>query len=185
MTSQVDNQKNNAMKKSEPNRNDRKRYLIDNRVQGQLVRRIVGYFALFILMGSALGFLVQFLSDPFLGWSEHVERLWNAQGPYLAVLVAMTPIFVYDMIKTSNRFAGPIYRLRNSIGDLKAGNEYVPVKIRSNDFWHELMDEYNELIEQLIDKKESPSSADTAESNTTDEEKRDKVDEVLEAISNH
>lgn len=173
------------MSNTEQQPNERKRYLVDNRVQGQLVRRIVSYFALFILMGSALGFLVQFLSDPFLSLSEHVQRLWNSQGPYLAVLVAMTPIFVYDMLKTSNRIAGPIYRLRKSIGDLKAGNNFVPVKIRDNDFSHELMDEYNELIEQLIDKKEGSASADTTAVDNVDPEKRDNVDEVLEAISQH
>ena len=55
----------------------------------------------------------------------------------------MLPILLLDVLITSNRFAGPLYRLRRSMRALAAGEHVQPVVFRDGDFWHEIADEFN------------------------------------------
>ena len=61
----------------------------------------------------------------------------------------MVPAFIYDTIKLSNRFVGPILRLKNSVRSVADGKPVSPLKFRGGDFWHELADDFNRLNEKL------------------------------------
>ena len=51
-----------------------------------------------------------------------------------------------DTIRLSNRFAGPVSRLRNAMRKVADGGSYEPLKFRGNDFWTELADDYNRFM---------------------------------------
>lgn len=53
----------------------------------------------------------------------------------------------------SNRIAGPIYNLRKAIARVLAGEQDVRVQFRKNDYFQELSEEMN----QLLEKKMNPS----------------------------
>jgi hypothetical protein len=55
---------------------------------------------------------------------------------------------LYDTLKLSHRFAGPIVRLRNGLSAWGDGKEVQPIKFRQNDFWNELADHFNRAVER-------------------------------------
>jgi nitrogen fixation/metabolism regulation signal transduction histidine kinase len=127
----------------------RKKQFIDSRVQGALTRRIIFHWLVFMLVTSAVAFVLQVLADPFRGLSSHLKDLWWSQGPFLLVMVFLLPVFVMDAIKLSHRFAGPIFSLRRSIRGVVDGESPRKVKFRESDFWQDLADDYNAMLAKL------------------------------------
>lgn len=140
----------------------RKKTFVDPQVQGALVRRLVIHWISFISVAAAFAFCLQLLSDPFRPVKEHFQQLWWTHGPFLVVMFFMLPIFVIDTIKLSHRFAGPIYRLRQTIRSLAQGEEYRPLKFRDFDFWQGLALDFNKMVTRLV------ASGSTADATTDD-----------------
>lgn len=134
----------------------RKKTFIDAKVQGALVRRMVLHWCAFIGVASLVAFCLQVLSNPFRPIEEHFQQVWWTHGPFLMVLFFMLPMFIVDTIKLSHRFAGPIFRLRGVFRSIASGEKFQPLKFREMDFWQELADDFNRMVERLrSDKCES------------------------------
>jgi nitrogen fixation/metabolism regulation signal transduction histidine kinase len=127
----------------------RKKRFIDSRVQGALTRRIIFHWLVFMLVTSAVAFVLQVLADPFRGLTAHLKDLWWSQGPFLLVMVFLMPVFVIDAIKLSHRFAGPIFSLRRTIRGVADGEAPRKVKFRQDDFWQDLAEDYNAMLAKL------------------------------------
>jgi hypothetical protein len=127
----------------------RKKTFVDPKVQGALVRRLVLHWCAFIAVAGLVAFCLQVLSNPFTSVREHAQNVWWTHGPFLLVLVFMLPVFIVDTIKLSHRFAGPIYRMRQTIRSLAKGGAYTPMKFRDLDFWHGLAEDFNAMVERL------------------------------------
>jgi hypothetical protein len=139
----------------------RKKTFVDAKVQGALVRRLVFHWLAFIGVASLVAFCLQVLTNPFRPLEEHVQQMWWTHGPFLLVLFFLLPVFIVDTIKLSHRFAGPIYRLRNTIRKMAAGEPFQPVKFREVDFWQGLADDFNTMVEKLSakdDEVDAPAS---------------------------
>jgi hypothetical protein len=140
----------------------RKKQFIDSHVQGALARRIIFHWLIFVLVASAVAFLLQVLADPFQGLDVHLKALWWSQGPFLLVLLFLMPVFVMDAIKLSHRFAGPIFSLRRTIRSVANGAAPRKLKFRKNDFWQELAGDYNAMLSKLgalNDEESAPTEA--------------------------
>lgn len=141
----------------------RKKHFIDSPVQGSLARRIILHWLVFLAVGSLVAFVLQVLSNPFRPIASHAQDMWWTHGPFLLVLVFLLPVFVVDTIKLSHRFAGPIYALRKAIREVAHGEKPRRLKFRRRDFWHELADDYNDMLVQLQVLKDGEKSADSKE----------------------
>ena len=64
------------------------------------------------------------------------------------VMLALFPAFMLDTIRFSNRFVGPIARVRRHLRQLGAGNT-ERCQFRNNDFWAELAEEYNVVADRV------------------------------------
>ncbi len=127
----------------------RKKTFVDPKVQGALVRRLVMHWCAFIAVTGLVAFCLQVLSNPFTSIREHAQNVWWTHGPFLMVMVFMLPVFIVDTIKLSHRFAGPIYRMRQTIRSLAKGGAYTPMKFRDFDFWQGLAEDFNQMVERL------------------------------------
>ncbi len=145
----------------------RKKTFVDAKVQGALVRRLVFHWAAFIGVASLVAFCLQVLTNPFRSLDEHIQQMWQTHGPFLLVLFFLLPVFIVDTIKLSHRFAGPIYRLRNTIRKMAAGEPYQPVKFREIDFWQGLAEDFNQMVERISAKKSDGDAADAGQSDPT------------------
>ncbi len=132
------------------NEKRRKKNYIDRPVQGAVLRRFLLHAALFLLIGSGLSLIVQFLANPFQSMETLWAAFWRSTGPFLIVMLALAPIFVWDTIKLTNRIVGPIHRLRMTLRQVNAGvPQTAPLHFRAGDFWADLADELNPIIERI------------------------------------
>jgi hypothetical protein len=69
-------------------------------------------------------------------------------------LIAILPLFVWDTVTLSHRFAGPMCRFHNSIKRLAAGEEVRPIRLRKGDFWTNFADDFNVLLERLAKERD-------------------------------
>ena len=79
---------------------------------------------------------------PFLSYFRF-DQLWQEHGMVAIAAVLLLPIMLVDVLSTSNRFAGPVYRMRRSLRALGQGEYTAPINFRKGDFWPEMADEFN------------------------------------------
>jgi len=150
---------------SQPNR---KKKFVDPQVEGTLVRRLVLHWLAFFVVTSLVAFCLQVLTNPLRPFNEHVQQLWWTQGPFLLAMVFLLPVFVLDTIKFSNRFAGPIYRLRQTIRSIAGGNPPERLKFRDFDFWQGLAEDFNRMVDRLKSGDVEANYDDQSESETVE-----------------
>ena len=127
----------------------RRTTFIDATVQGQLVRRIfLHWLSFFAVVGMMMWFMSIMMGDP----SKAVaERMTDSIGPMIMlgiVMAAILPAFMLDTIRFSNRFVGPVTRLRRAMRSLGTTDDIAPLQFRDNDFWAEAADEFNTVLEK-------------------------------------
>jgi len=139
---------------------DRNKTYVDPKVQGALVRRLIIHWLVFMGVASAIAFCLQVLTNPFESVSQHFQNLWWTHGPFLLVMVFLLPVFVLDTIRLSHRFAGPIYRLRQTIRSIAQGKPTGRLKFRDFDFWQGLAEDFNQMVDRLSNHDLSKEDAD-------------------------
>jgi hypothetical protein len=133
----------------------RRRIWIDQKVQGGLVNRAVIYW-LSLVAYFAVGHVVfQFIDQPEWTYEEHFNALLGAFGFWFPGIVLMTPLIVFDIVKTSHRFAGPIYRMRNYLHKVGTGEEKGKLWFREGDYWWELVEPVNVVVTRMLTAEES------------------------------
>jgi hypothetical protein len=78
-------------------------------------------------------------------------QTWRMFWPVFFASALVLPLLLADVLRVSNRFAGPMYRLRNALRDLADGKAVTPVKFREGDFWCNMADEFNRVLERMKD----------------------------------
>jgi hypothetical protein len=59
------------------------------------------------------------------------------------------PLIIFDIVKLSHRFAGPIYRLKKFLDSVDTGKEKGQLWFRDGDFWSELVDPINHIVGRM------------------------------------
>ena len=128
----------------------RGKLLVDRQVQGTIVKQLVTHwiiaffvtlFYLFILNVFATG-----SAEPL---AAHVRRLWEQYGSLFVVLITLFPVFLYDSIRVSHRFAGPMVSFRKSLKSLAHGDAIGRMTFRDGDFWSDLASSLNQVASRL------------------------------------
>ncbi len=128
----------------------RQKFWIDRSVQGALIGRVVLYWTIatiYVGLGSAC---FQFYAHPEWTVLEHFHALFNQYWPWIPSLVLFMPLVVFDIIRMSNLFAGPIYRLRMHLAELTANPNCRPLTFRSDDYWQDLVAPINYLQNEIL-----------------------------------
>lgn len=155
------------------NKKKRTRTLVDLQVQLGLVRHLVMHWMVFFLVNTcALVIWIRLFQRPDLTWGESISETGRQFFPFFVVTAALIPVFAWDSLKLSHRFAGPISRLRKTLLDIKAGRAVVPLKFRETDFWQEIASDFNEVMElessqQNSDADNVPAWVDAGQSKTS------------------
>lgn len=122
----------------------RSRSVIDFEVQVSLLKKIAVHWVFFIA-ANAVALLVwtRLIHNPLGTWGENLAQ-FNAQFiPMLVVSLVLLPVFLLDAARLSNRFTGPVLRLRKTLADIVAGRSAEPIVFRQNDFWKSLATDFN------------------------------------------
>jgi hypothetical protein len=135
----------------------RKRLFVDPPVQGAIVRRAALYWAACLLFVSLPLIIGRTLADPDRLFYEHLGDLWGQYWPFLTCAALILPVILYDLAKLTNRFAGPVVRLRRALRQMADGGGLEPIHFRDGDFWPELAAEFNRAVDRL--EEEAPRLA--------------------------
>lgn len=141
----------------------RKRHFVDFEVQTSLLRRMALQWVLFLVVNAfalfAWSFLISGAENEVGGYVKQFLQLYM---PVLVVSLALLPVFLLDAAKLSNRFVGPILRVRRALAQAAAGAEVKPIHFRENDFWRSLADDLNSVLK--LDAKNNESAAEKSPS---------------------
>lgn len=135
----------------------RQHLLVDSSVQGPLLRRIAFYSlacGLYFMMALVI---TESLSNPHEAVSETTRRCLDEAAFWAPGFMLLTPIIIYDLLGISNRFAGPIFRLRHQMRDLAKGKPTAPLTFREGDYWQEVADSFNQIRRELLELRELQS----------------------------
>ena len=141
-----------------PKKHFRKQIFVDAKVQGALVLRVAIYWVLCLLTIFLTLLCWRILTGPARIFYTHFDDMWYYYGSALVASFLLLPIVLFDIVRLSNRFAGPLVRLRRSMRALARGEEVQPIHFRGSDFWQEFADEFNTIAARLQDERRSTSS---------------------------
>lgn len=127
----------------------RKRLFVDPEVQGQLVLRVVLYWATCLMTVAMVVMCWRIVNGPARPFYRHLDDMWFHLGPALLASLILLPMVIMDVIRVSNRFVGPLLRLRRSLRNLASGQEVEPIRFRQGDFWQGFADEFNAVITRM------------------------------------
>jgi hypothetical protein len=124
----------------------RRQLFVDPKVQGALVVRTVAYWGFCLIAVTLMLLLWRVISVPGRAFAFHVDWLWFHYAPAAVASLLLLPIIVLDSMRMSNRFAGPLVRLRRAMRRLAEGETVQPINFRDDDFWSEFAEEFNRML---------------------------------------
>ena len=128
----------------------RSRILVDPPVQWAIARRILMHWSMLLICLVTISGMVRLLvsagDQPF---TQAVGSAAASTAPLLCIMIILMPVFLRDTLKLSNRFAGPMYRLRTVLAEIANGGEGNDIKFRNGDFWQEAADDFNQVLDQI------------------------------------
>jgi hypothetical protein len=130
-------------------RSNRTRSYIDPSVQGSLLRKLSFHWLVLITVNCIV----------FAAWAWLFERTEASSGdalstafakclPFLVTSAAILPVFLFDTLQLTNRFAGPALRFRAALSDASQGVPVRPMQFRHDDFWQEMAENFNTLLQR-------------------------------------
>lgn len=136
-------------------KNTRKSKYVNSMLQGNLMLRMVMYWAIynFALVATMAGEgLVKIVPDVIDGSQSHSFGAFFAgfidqQGSMLLAMAALCPLLIWDMLRYSHRIAGPLYRFRKALTDHLDGQPLQKVSLREGDMLLDFQDTWNEFVE--------------------------------------
>lgn len=139
----------------------RKRFLVDPKLQGSLLIRTFGYWCFCLITISLILLCWDAACGPSRPFFEYFrfDQLWREHGTVVVASFIMLPVLLIDVLVTSNRVAGPLYRMRRSLRAMAAGEYVEPVQFRDSDFWHEIAEEFNAVAAYVEQIKQRASAA--------------------------
>ncbi len=123
---------------------------IDKEVQGALVGRVVVYWLAgiaYVALGS-VGYNL-YLS-PNWTISQHFAYLLETYWAWIPSAVLILPMVIYDILRLSNKFAGPIFRLRDHLKQLVTDPDSKGIQFRGDDYWRDLAKPINQLQHRVL-----------------------------------
>jgi hypothetical protein len=83
---------------------------------------------------------------PTESWEAVLRISLGHLTPVAIIAIVVLPMFIKDSINLSNRFAGPIVRVRRALADFADGKSPAPVEFRHGDFWKSLAHDVNRVL---------------------------------------
>jgi hypothetical protein len=89
------------------------------------------------------------LFGPALPFPQYFVELWQRFNPVLFASLLLLPLIAIDVVRTSNRIAGPLVRLRRAIRTAGTHTDVPPLRFRSTDLLDGIADEFNAMLRRF------------------------------------
>lgn len=140
---------------TQPKRVARRQQFVDRQVQGAIALRCIGYWFFCLLTIMFMLLIWRIFTGPARLFYTHFDEMWFQYGPALVASLLLLPIVVVDSVRVSNRFAGPILRLRRTMNQVAAGEKVQPISFRQDDYWHDLAESFNAMLKQIESRQQT------------------------------
>ena len=75
--------------------------------------------------------------------------IWLRYAPALVIAIALTALMVIDLLRCTNRFAGPMVRTRRFLRSLAIGEQVEPITFRRGNYWRGYADALNAGLRRI------------------------------------
>ncbi|MCC9643426.1 hypothetical protein LOC71_14165 [Rhodopirellula sp. JC740] len=166
------------MKAQQSKRPLRQQLLIDRDVQVALIMRAVLYGTACVTYFVVIQFFTQSMIHPGVATSDLFLSLTDEAIYWVPGLLVLGPLMIYDVLRVSNRFAGPIFSMRREMQNLIDGKEGRNIKFRNDDHWSSLAMQFNVIREELLELRAKQA----ASSEASEEQEDEDDDSWMEAV---
>jgi hypothetical protein len=133
-------------------------------VQRALLIRIALHWTFFATGTFSLLFAAEmFFGSNGKSASFYFAETWHHYGFVFLMMIVLAPALVFDILRQTNRFCGPMLRLRRGLKEAASGAQARPLYFREGDYWMDVAEDFNVVIGRLNSETES----NTAETETT------------------
>lgn len=131
-----------------PSQNRKVQY-VGEQIQRVLATRAAFHwcFCLAVVFMSVL--LSHMASQPELGIIGNCKATWLTMGAPVLLGACFLPWVIIDSLRLSNRFSGPLARIRRNLQTMQAGVPVAPIRVRERDFFQDIVQEINSLAASL------------------------------------
>lgn len=135
--------------------NHRRRFFIDRPIQGALLLRALVYCVATVVTQVVLViFVAVIFSSPDDFYANARQFGYFLRLSLLASAIVL-PLILFDLVRLSHRWVGPIFRLRTALQALSRGETVAPIRFREGDYWQELAGDFNTIAAELNRRRES------------------------------
>ncbi|MGI9457346.1 MAG: hypothetical protein ACR2NU_12350 [Aeoliella sp.] len=127
----------------------RKRLMVDPKLQIAVLCRVTMYWLVAVTVLCLMAAVQVVLTDSAVGYELLANRVMIAFGPALIASVIALPLLLFDCVRFTNKFAGPMHRLRREVKQLADTGKAEPMDFRKGDFWYDLAVQFNRLAERM------------------------------------
>ncbi len=128
----------------------RQQVWVDRSVQGVLVGRVLLYWLCALLYASIGSACFQYNQNPEWTLAKHASVLFGQMWPWFPTVVFVLPLAIYDVVRLSNLFVGPIYRIRKHFGALRQDIACAALIFREDDYWRDLAAPINDMQAEIL-----------------------------------
>ena len=127
----------------------RKQLLVNRQLQGMLILRTIGYWLACVMLIVMPMAVVKTWQNPDVLIFRHLSDTFFEHVTVLMLASLLLPLAIYDMLRASNRIAGPVYRLKRELGRLADGKPVSEIAFRPGDYWQDVAEEFNRLAARI------------------------------------
>lgn len=138
----------------------RKQFVVEKQVQYALGLRIMLHWLAFLFVTIFVGCALQMMAKlDQVSFGQSLQAALVDQLSTVMVLLALLPWFIHDSLRLSNRFAGPMVRLRKSLTQLTSSEDVNQLSFRKGDFWQQAAVEFNALQDRVLEDRKQLAEA--------------------------
>lgn len=93
---------------------------------------------------------MRYCEAPEMPAADHAIEFFAQVWPWIPMLIMVLPLVIFDVVRCSNLFVGPVYRLKQHLAVLSENSECRPLKFRDGDHWQEIAPPINALQLQIL-----------------------------------
>lgn len=128
--------------------------MINWTVQGPIIGRLMSHFlcynaaTLFLLL-TVWGIKSALASIADKPTAPEPMTFWQQAGPVFICMAVMTPFMIWDLMKLTNRIAGPLYRFETLLREFNTSGTLKPAVLRDGDLLMDFQKQFNEFTARL------------------------------------
>jgi len=139
---------NNNEPRKMKSKQKRKLFLVNKQIQIGLAMRFIAYWAAIWLLVFIFPIFTQLFFES-VTFSQIARQLIFEYWFPMTVSLLVIPAVIWDSIRFSHRFTGPILRIERGLNELRDGVRMEPIRLRKGDYCEELGQSVNELAMRI------------------------------------